>query len=770
MGAGGQTVASVTGTFVPTYQGLSAGDFVRPAQPARVAGFPFDAPGRLAFYRARNAIYYLFRDLVARQPALTVLAPDYNSGNEILAMRAAGARLRYYPVDRRMQLDPDDVDRLCARHAPEVLYVIHYIGWPQPMPELLDICRRRGILLVEDCALSLLSESDGRPLGSFGDWSVFCLYKTLPLPNGALLVQNGVRLESLAGLELRDAGPASVLGRTAELLVQRLRSRANYAGAALLAVKRGLGRAAGALDVRRANVGDIGFALDEVDLAMSRVSARLLERLDADAIRRARIDNYQRFDAQLDPAVPRVFPRLPEGVCPLFFPILVADKRATAQALARRGVDALEFWNESADSGAEMAGDAAFLRAHVLELPIHQDLTPRHLAHMTRQVSEVVGRAARVRVSSGAVDVERVDDMHTFTRLQPEWTELLRASDASTPFLTWEWLHTWWEHLHATAALHVLCVRAAGRLIAVAPLMVRRAPPLWLPRLEFLGTGDAGSDYLDVIVRRGCESKALDALAGALAAEPSALRLDHVPPASVSAQVADRLEGRGWHSLRLPGGLCPIIGLAGHTWSSYLDTLGSAHRANIRRRMRTLERDFHVRFDLVAADAERREALAALAGFHEHRFRTRGGSTAFRTPALHAFHDAATECALARGWLRMYVLRLNDTPAAVMYGLSYDGRFSFYQHGFDDRYERYSIGLVLMAFTIRAAVAEGADTFDLLWGAEPYKWLWARDSNALQQIHLFPGHVGGRIEHGAVAARRTLGRLVRRALASSSHV
>jgi dTDP-4-amino-4,6-dideoxygalactose transaminase len=187
-----------------------------------------------------------------------VVAPDYNSGNEILAMRAAGATIRYCPVRGDMSLDPDDVERYCQLHNPDLLYVIHYAGWPQPMPALVDLCRRRGMLLVEDCALSLLSEMNGRPLGSFGDWSVFCLYKTLPLPNGALLVQNGPRLESLERLQLREAGSASVMGRTAELVVQRIRSRSNGLGAALQVMKRGMGRAAGALDVRRANVGDIG--------------------------------------------------------------------------------------------------------------------------------------------------------------------------------------------------------------------------------------------------------------------------------------------------------------------------------------------------------------------------------------------------------------------------------------------------------------------------------------------------------------------------------
>jgi dTDP-4-amino-4,6-dideoxygalactose transaminase len=387
-------MASVIGTFVPTYQGLSARDLVSAAAPTQ-ACFPFDVPHRLPFYRARNAIYHLFRALLETNPGLSVLAPDYNSGNEILAMRSAGAVIHYCPVRRNMTLDPDDVERYCRRHNPDLLYVIHYAGWPQNMPALVDICRRRGMLLVEDCALALLSEGQGQPLGSFGDWSVFCLYKTLPLPNGALLVQNRARLESLERLTLRDPGPASVLGRTAELLVQRIRGRANGVGAALQVVKRGMGRAAGAFDVRRANVGDIGFNLDDVDLAMSRMSERLLARLDFADIRRRRVENYRRLSGLLDPHVSQVFPHVPDGVCPLFFPIVVADKHRAAEALRARGVDALEFWNESCEPGGhEMGPDARDLRAHVLELPIHQDLTDHHIDHVAQQVNALGRRVA----------------------------------------------------------------------------------------------------------------------------------------------------------------------------------------------------------------------------------------------------------------------------------------------------------------------------------------------------------------------------------------
>jgi dTDP-4-amino-4,6-dideoxygalactose transaminase len=388
-------MASVIGTYVPMYQGLSATDFVRSAANGS-ATFPFNVPHRLAFYRARNAIYHLFRALIETNPGLTVLAPDYNSGNEILAMRAAGAAVRYCPVRGDMTLDPDDVERYCRIHNPDLLYVIHYAGWAQPMPALVDLCRRRGMLLVEDCALSLLSDLEGRPLGSYGDWSVFCLYKTLPLPNGALLIQNGPRLQSLEQLTLRDAGPASVAGRTLELMVYRIRSRANSLGAALQLMKRGMGRAAGVLDVRRANVGDIGFNLEDVDLAMSPLSQRLLSRLDFEEIRRRRRENYQRLEERLGNQIIKVAHDLPEGICPLFFPIIVADKHAAAERLRARGVDAVEFWNDSCEPGGhEMGADARFLRQHVLELPIHQDLTTRHIDHVARQVAALnLGLAA----------------------------------------------------------------------------------------------------------------------------------------------------------------------------------------------------------------------------------------------------------------------------------------------------------------------------------------------------------------------------------------
>ena len=367
-------------------------------------------------------------------------------------------------------------------------------------------------------------------------------------------------------------------------------------------------------------------------------------------------------------------------------------------------------------------------------------------------------------VATRPITVQCIEDAWGFTALRPRWNELLRASASDNPFLTWEWLHTWWAHLGGTSRLRLIVVRSGEEILAIAPFCLTGGSLYWFSRLEFLGTGYAGSDYLDLIIRRGCEADSLTAIARFLESRQLTLRLTHMPPASFGAQLAERLAGDGWVASRADDGTCPIIPLEGHTFDSYLGTLGSSHRANVRRRVKALGQKFELRFERVTTDRERVDMLALLADLTERRFKDQGGATAFITPEVRAFQDEATRRAMERGWLRLYVLRLNGEAAAVMYGFQYGGRFYFYQHGYDDRFKEHSIGLVLMALTIRAAIDEGAREFDMLWGVESYKFLWAREARTLARVELFPLHFGGTLHRRALEARRGVKKIARRVL------
>jgi dTDP-4-amino-4,6-dideoxygalactose transaminase len=368
--------------YIPPYPGLDPAILFQRGD-AEVP-FPLNAAHATYFFRARNAIYHLFRHL-GLGPDAPVLVPSYHSGSEIEAIRAAGASLRFYSINRRLEPDLDEIAHLCRREPrPRVLFAIHFLGWPQPIEALAALCRENDLILVEDCALAMLSERRGRPLGSFGNYAVFCLYKTVPVPNGGLLVQNRDVIGALERLKLGRGGLISVTGRICDLLLERSHNGSNHFRGAAMVFKRGIGKGLSALNVARTPVGDMGFDINSVDLAISGLSQRLLQRFNYDEVRRKRRENFLALQSRLAGKATFVEKPLQDGICPLFFPLLVADKSSAAAALRDRGIGALEFWNTS--PARTDADDVAFLRQHVLELPIHQDVTPEQVSYMAEQV------------------------------------------------------------------------------------------------------------------------------------------------------------------------------------------------------------------------------------------------------------------------------------------------------------------------------------------------------------------------------------------------
>jgi CelD/BcsL family acetyltransferase involved in cellulose biosynthesis len=348
--------------------------------------------------------------------------------------------------------------------------------------------------------------------------------------------------------------------------------------------------------------------------------------------------------------------------------------------------------------------------------------------------------------------VETIVDPAAFAGMREEWNLLLEASRSDGIFLTWEWLSTWWTHLSAGRVLAILAVRRGSLLVALAPLLSGGPRLLGLPCLSFLGTGRVGSDYLDVIVRRGAEPDVMPCLARHLGGSGAAVDLRQVRiTRSAGRELARELRLSGCALRVTRTHRCPVIDLEGISWETYVGSLGSEHRYNFQRKLRKLEKQPGFRFECAASEPRRRELLGVLFELHRLRWRERGGSDGLEGPGIREFHEEVTRLALSRGWLRLFVLWLGDAPAAALYGFRYGEVFSFYQSGFDPRYGKLSVGLVTMGLAIRSAIGEGARLFDLLHGEEPYKFHWARKTRRLARVVAFPPGPRGRLAWGAAA-------------------
>src|SRR5437867_2240264 len=167
------------------------------------------------------------------------------------------------------------------------------------------------------------------------------------------------------------------------------------------------------------------------------------------------------------------------------------------------------------------------------------------------------------------VSVEIVEVTGRFMEMRETWNALLAESDSDCLFLTWEWLTTWWRHLAGDRRLFIPTVSHRGEIIAIAPMVVR--PPglssvLPFPAIEFMGTGSIGSDYLDVIVRRGQEARAMEGVAACLATMNRAVELEQIKIGGCAAIEMGKILGqRGWGVSQEETNLSRYIDLTGRS-------------------------------------------------------------------------------------------------------------------------------------------------------------------------------------------------------------
>ena len=198
------------------------------------------------------------------------------------------------------------------------------------------------------------------------------------------------------GCSFAHAGPASVIGRTAELLVQRIRGRVNGLGAALqigqARTRSGGGRTERPPRQRRRHRVQSGRS-------RSRHVARVVAA--ARAVRHS--GNPPPADSQL-PAARHAArqnsrPRLSRAARRCVSPLLPDSGPRQARSRGRLAAVAASTPSSSGTRAWNQARRCPrtrnILRAHVLELPIHQDLTTRQILHVARHASAVAtGRGA----------------------------------------------------------------------------------------------------------------------------------------------------------------------------------------------------------------------------------------------------------------------------------------------------------------------------------------------------------------------------------------
>ena len=335
------------------------------------------------------------------------------------------------------------------------------------------------------------------------------------------------------------------------------------------------------------------------------------------------------------------------------------------------------------------------------------------------------------------------------------WETLALAS--GNVFATWEWASLWLKHFGRDGRLVAVLWRTAdGEPLVLLPLHITRRGPVRLAR--FVGHGPG--DELGPI----CAPQNRSVAAAALRAT-----LDEVD-ARWDIFVGERLPAspewtRRAGTMAVRQEASPVLSLRGRSWEDILAGHSGNFRQQARRRERKLARAHELRFRLSNTPEAVVADLDTVIRLHDARWDAEG-SGAF-SGARRGFHFDWAATALARGWLRLWLLELDGDVVAGWYGFRFAERESYYQSGRDPQRRAGSVGFVLLVHTIREAAGDGMLEYRFLRGGEAYKDRFADGDATLDTV------LAGRSGYGRFAcrlairtqerfpeARRWLGRVV----------
>lgn len=289
---------------------------------------------RFYFNSARSAFFNLLKNLNLKNddiilfPAYIGQSPFEGSG-VFDPVRNLKLNYKFYKVNEDLSVNMDDIKNTVKKTKIKILFVIHYFGFPQKnIKEIADYCLKNNIILIEDCAHSLLSTAGGFETGMFGDFALFSVHKICSSENGGFLqVNNNNKFEfDRFNIDNND-------------LLQFLNADMKTVSV-----------------IRKANYEYYLEKLKDTDL-------------------------YEIF-----------YKELPENVVPLNFPILIknADRYEIYKKLIALNVPCVSLWHTLIkEIDKELYPVSKKISASILNLPVHQDITKDDIDYIISKLNSL---------------------------------------------------------------------------------------------------------------------------------------------------------------------------------------------------------------------------------------------------------------------------------------------------------------------------------------------------------------------------------------------
>lgn len=332
--------------------------------------------------------------------------------------------------------------------------------------------------------------------------------------------------------------------------------------------------------------------------------------------------------------------------------------------------------------------------------------------------------------------IEIIGSSEDWKRLSGAWNDLLNKSGSNSIFLTWEWLYAWAaSYLKENRHLFIIAVYNHDALIGIAPWYIHHTKYklFSMRQIEFLGSPEAGSDYLDVIAKRGKEreiaARLYEFLFGEARSAWDSLLLTDIPsPSLFLLHFLNKIANAGKYAEIQQSSFCPVVSLS-PSRKKFISSLSSNRREQFRRHLRLLKSHGKIEYRTFSGQ-EINRALSDL-------FTLYRDISGHYKQSLHQFIKHFVLHCNGRNWLQIDFLSVDGRNIAGLLHLRYNGELGMFLMAVDKAFNpKISIGSVILGLSIQRASEQGEGRYDFLKGHESYKFHWAHEGRASLSLFL----------------------------------
>ena len=132
-----------------------------------------------SFNSGRSALMAI-SDALGIKKGDEILLQAFTCNSAVNPILHSGAKPVFVDIDETLNLDPEDLKKKITHSTSsgraskiKAVMIQHTFGWPAKIDQILEICKKYNLYLIEDCAHSLGAKFKEKFCGTFGDAAFF---------------------------------------------------------------------------------------------------------------------------------------------------------------------------------------------------------------------------------------------------------------------------------------------------------------------------------------------------------------------------------------------------------------------------------------------------------------------------------------------------------------------------------------------------------------------------------------------------------------------